>query len=180
MAKTLKIQKVSYWNKNVKFVCKGGTALSWLKSTGYPEVLDIIDHSDQNDERPIAVIFNHGVNGLGSYSAFVNYYKEIMPALKNKNCRLFIMSVNPINSVMIDRGDCSHRDEAEILTFNDYIKKNLQGYTYIDMFGWLMKTGFTTDGGSYGYDIYKDDGLHYSSVTYKRIYLRCLQILAGK
>ena len=177
---TLDKQTIKYSNKNITFIYKGGGTINWLQKTGYPKVLSALKKEDSSDKRPAAVVFNMGINDLNNYSAYASFYKKIAPELKEQNCELFIMSVNPINSVMIKKAGFVSRSEFQVRAFNSNLKKSLAGtYRYIDVYTWLKKTGYSTDRGDAGYDVGQDDGLHYTVNTYKRIYLRCLQFLAG-
>ena len=182
LKKTLdrQIGEKNYKNKNVSFIYKSGEGLSWLKETGFQKLKNEIKQGDTYDVRPAAVIFNLGINDLASYNDYISYIKQIAPELKNANCRLFYMSVNPINSTMIKKMGFAPRWEWEVRRFNTNIRSGLSGTcTYIDVYSWLMQTGYSTNLGEGGYDVGSDDGLHYSVNTYKRIYLRCLQFLAG-
>lgn len=88
------------------------------------------------------------------------------------------MSVNPVNSKMNEKTNHTVRKEADVRQFNSYIKSGLaQDYTFIDTYSWLMQTGYSTDSNGYGIDTGVDDGLHYSTRTYKRIYHYCLDFL---
>ena len=167
---------INYNKKNVSFIRKEGSGLRWLKSDGYPNLIEAVNKVNSTDKRPIAVVFNHGVNDLNSIDDYIAFYKSIAPTLKEMNCRLFIMSVNPVNSV---HNITKVRPEEDVRYFNKKIKEELEGmYSFIDTYTWLMKTGYSTDAG-YGGDNGVDDGIHYTFKTYKRIYLRCLQFLAG-
>ena len=166
--------------RNVTFICKNGQGLKWFKDKGYTALMNDLKKQDASDTRPTAVIINLGVNDLGAYNEYVSCMKQIAPALKEKGCELFYMSVNPINSVMIKQKGFNARQESQVRKFNSSIKSGLSGtYRFIDVYSWLMQTGFSTNRGEEGYDIGDDDGLHYTVNTYKRIYLRCLQFLAG-
>ena len=179
LQRTLIRQNIDYSKKNVCFLGKSGTRLKWLKEEGYPALLDTIKKTSSKDSRPIAVIFNHGANDLFHADEYIAFYKSIASELESKNCKLFFMSVNPGNSVRNAKSNLRLRHEYEVIDFNKKLKQQLSGtYTYIDTFSWLMKTGYSTDSGS-GADSGTDDGLHYTTATYKRIYLRCLQCLAG-
>ena len=179
LRRTLKKQGIPYSEKNVDFIWKAGNGIRWLKQEGYKELLALLNKSDRKDKRPAAVIFNFGVNDPHSKQEYVNFYNNIAPVLKEKNCRLFIMSVNPINSATMKRVGKTIRYEYDIIAFNDTLKKSLAGqYTYIDTYSWLMKTGYSSDRGTTGVDKGSEDGLHYTVATYMRIYRRCLQTLA--
>lgn len=75
--------------------------MSWFRDTGYAQLIEEIDKTEGS--KPIAVIFNLGVNDLGNAGNYVSYMTNIASTLKSKNCKLFYMSVNPINSTMITK-----------------------------------------------------------------------------
>ena len=79
-------------------------------------------------------------------------------------------------------GANSQRTEAAVRSFNNVIRSGLCGgssplYTYIDTYSYLMKTGYGTDRNREGWDEGIDDGLHYTTKTYKRIYKYCLNMI---
>lgn len=77
------------------------------------------------------------------------------------------MSLNPINMKMIQAYGMvdRHRAESYIRFFNETMKNTLGNtYTYIDTYSELIKKGFGFNNKGI------DDGLHYHSTTYKRIY----------
>lgn len=163
--------------RNVHFVAGTGMGVNWLKSDGYTELMKIINQN-YSVQKPTAVIFNLGINDLASLPEYLSYMKELAGALSAKNCKLFYMSVNPVNSKMNAKTGHAVRNEADVRQFNSYIKSNLgQIYTFIDTYSWLMQTGYSTDENPYGVDNNIDDGLHYSTRTYKRIYHYCLDFL---
>ena len=186
MERTLKKEGVNYQDDNVVFIAKIGKGLSWLQDTAYEKILDEVDKTDQDDERPIAVVFNLGINSLANdpYSMaekYISYMLEIAPELHDSNCRLFYMSVNPVNSVRAMKAIGSDRREWKIRAFNGKICAGLRGVcTYINTYSMLMRTGYSTDAGAHGEDNGFDDGIHYTSRTYKRIYLRCMQAVTKK
>lgn len=164
--------------EGTEILCKSGSGLSWLKSTAYPELKKRI-------EGRTAVIFNHGVNDTYNISGYVSFMNEIGPELKEMGCDLYYMSVNPVNSKNI----LAHRQlntihEADIINFNTSIQSKVCGnglYNYIDCYGYLVRNGYGTDSG-YGLDTGVDDGLHYSTKTYKRILdyaLRSIYVMYG-
>lgn len=143
------------------FVCQSGTGLNWLKSQGYDDLLSVVDSAAKGT----AVVFNFGVNDLQNLSGYVTYMNSIAKTLKSKGCDLYYMSLNPFNSKMLKTA----REESVLRNFNKTIKSSLKDYKYIDVYSYLMQTGYGTDSGT-GYD----DGLHYTTKTYKRIYYSCL------
>lgn len=159
------------------FICKKGSGLSWLKSTAYNSLLKEIGNGG-TAKKPIAVIFNHGVNDLLSVTDYIKYMKQIAPVLKEKNCKLYYMSVNPVNNVVLtNRG--LNVPEERVRSFNSKIKTYLcyagGPYVYLDTHTELYKTGFGHDNGAG-----KDDGLHYTAATYKRIYAYMVKALSQK
>ena len=103
---------------------------------------------------------------------------DIASTLKSKNCKLFYMSVNPINSVMITKAGKGARTEAQVREFNSKIHSGLSlNYKYIDTYSVLMKKGYGTNSSYFGTDAASDDGLHYTTKTFKRIYYYCITYL---
>ena len=164
--------------KNVKFVCSAGQGLNWFTTTGWAKLYSMV----QNDTNSIlskktAVIFNFGVNDLAKYEKYVDYYNWIAPQLTSKGCELYFMSVNPMNRLMLSNAGRADRSEAALRAFNDYMKANLSSaYNYIDMYSYLKSTGYSFASDHYGTGSV-DDGLHYTTRTYKRIYAKCMDSL---
>ncbi|MBP3902690.1 MAG: fibronectin type III domain-containing protein [Blautia sp.] len=172
-------------SKNIAFVAQSGTGLDWLKTDGYSMLLkkiDEINSSAPDDKRPIALVFNSGVNSLSHDPVtigrlYVDFYKSIAAELKGKGCRLFFMSVNPVVSAQFETMYDPVRQEWRIRTFNATVSTGLKGiYTYLNTNTWLLRNGFSTDSGIQ-YDNGVDDGLHYTIKTYKRILRKALNLL---
>ena len=125
------------------------------------------------------MIFNLGVNDPGNMYEYVSYLQQIAGTLKQKNCKLFFMSVNPVNSRTIEyMGKNAIRKEEVIRRFNSVVSSGTSGnYTYIDTYSFLLQNGYSTDIGGAGSDYGVDDGLHYTTKTYKRIFKYCLDYL---
>lgn len=165
---------------NAEFVCRTGGGLDWLKSDGSTQLMNIVNKNNIM-QKPTAVIFNLGVNDLANLAGYVEYLNTLAPTLKEKNCKLFYMSVNPGNSKMMEITNHTVRDEAAIRAFNRSISSLLaDNYTFIDTYSWLMDTGYGTDASGNGVDSGVDDGLHYTAKTYKRIYYYCLEFLLNQ
>lgn len=176
MRQALAAQNCGANMNGVRFVSASGQGLKWFKDEGYRHLINQIKHIRVSSSKPVAVVFNLGVNDLYRISDYVAYMNELAPELEKMNCKLYYMSVNPINGVMIEKtGRLSLRKEADVREFNDRIKTGLDDYTYIDTYSWLMQNGFGTSNGVNGKDSSEDDGLHYTVKTYKRIYDCCLR-----
>lgn len=162
----------------VGFVCKSGEGLNWMKAEGEKQLLKEISLEDAST-KPVAVIFNLGVNDLIhkngksiSYDSVASEYASYMNGLSRKlttrNCELFYMSVNPCNTAMK-----TTRKESEIRGFNNKLRQRLNGnFSWINSYAYLMRCGYTTRCEFRGYT---DDGVHYSMRTYKRIYAYALK-----
>ena len=164
--------------KNVKFVCSAGKGLDWFTTTGWAQLYSIVQH-DSNSilSKKTAVIFNFGVNDLSKSADYAEYYNWIAPQLKSKGCELYFMSVNPVNRLMLPNAGRADRSEAAVRSFNQYMKANLSSaYTYIDMYSYLKSTGYSFASDHYGTGTV-DDGLHYTTRTYKRIFAKCMDSL---
>ncbi len=160
---------------NVYFICKSGSKLDWLESTAYPQLLTLVKKSHT---KPIAVVFNHGVNDLRrpndqdideaaiakSYSSF---YNKMASTLRSYNCKLFFESVNPVNKAALISTNNPVIDPVEIEKFNIALRTAIAAnYTYINTNSWLQHTGYVTLHPTQ----HIDDGLHYSNATSIRIY----------
>lgn len=170
----------------ISFIEAEGQGLTWLQSTGYGELLRQVGNGSTSIlAKKTLVVFNFGVNDLDNSYSYVTYMRSIAAELKSKGCVLFYMSVNPLNNEMIKAlGANKPRTEAAVRSFNNVIKTNLCSgssplYTYIDTYSYLMKTGYSTDRNRNGKDEGVDDGLHYSTKTYKRIYKYCMDIICS-
>lgn len=177
----LKVSGYAPSSDNISFICKEGQGLSWLKESGYNQILKAVGSSTSLRSKPIAVVFNLGINDLSNASKYVTYMKSIASELEKRGCKLYYMSVNPINSKNIAYWGKKTRSEAEVRNFNAKIKSGLCGsrgsYTYIDTYSYLLKYGYSTNGNNAGYDLEKDDGLHYTVATSKRIFRYCILYL---
>lgn len=170
--------------KNIYFVAKTGTTLDWLKNTGEHELMKILEENTDGNKKT-AIIFNHGVNDLNHNWSNVNvknlvsdyssYMKKLGRMLQKKNCDLYFMSVNPLNSGV---KSCTGRhDPREIRQFNKELGGRLAGmYQYIDTYSYLKKTGYGTARWLDRQN--EDDGLHYTYKTYKRIFYYCMRKLS--
>ena len=101
MKATLNKQVSSSVTSDVSFIAKAGQGLSWFQSTGYTQLINEINKT--KGSKPIAVVFNLGINDMANISNYISYMSDIASTLKSKNCKLFYMSVNSINSVMIKK-----------------------------------------------------------------------------
>ena len=182
MEKTLKfVYGLSPNLVNVEFVCSEGKGLTWLKQEGIEELGQKLTYG----VKPAAVIFNLGVNDLWNDAKYVKYLKSIADDLKPKNVRLYFMSVNPVNHpTLVDSGrldNALYRTAKRVMEFNRTLREKLcagEDYTYLDLYNYLIRTGFRFDsGGKDGIENGTDDGLHYGSRTYKRIFNQTISLL---
>lgn len=161
--------------EGISFVYKEGGGLNWLKSEGY----DALNKKVGSSSGKTAVIFNLGINDLSNINNYVIYMRDIAKELKAKGCDLYYMSVNPVNNQLIKAWGKTERPEETVRSFNATIKGRLcsgsiAGYHYLDTYSYLIKKGYGTDASTNGTDIGKDDGLHYTTKTYKRIFGYCI------
>lgn len=171
---TLVGEKFNLKARGISFVAKSGEALSWLKKEGMKKVLKLLSQK----KGKTAIVFNLGVNSLSESAsvadAYIKYMNKMAPILKEYNVDLFYMSVNPLNSKQYEayaekrQSDYREKHESVVREFNQRIKSGLgKTYTYIDSYSYLMKYGYVTTHDHTNTRI--DDGLHYTSQTYKKI-----------
>lgn len=181
MEKTLERQYGSSIHDKVGFVHKSGEGLEWLRQYGGKLLMEELKARSSEHSRPVAVVFNMGVNDLihrngksldyrRVVSRYTSYMNSLSEKLKQYNCTLFYMSVNPVNTAMKPT-----RKESEVRAFNNQLKRGLSSsFKWIDSYSYFIKNGYTTLCEFRGNT---DDGLHYSMKTYKRIYAYVLNKL---
>ena len=155
---------------NVMFIAKGGTRYDWMSGTAYPQLVTMIQDIRKTSDKPIAVLFNHGINDLRGtdivIDPYISFMNKIAPELLSYNCRLFYMSANPSNPVeMAGRFDRMTNMDA-VREFNARIRSQLNDYTFIDMYSMMMR---------YGYKSY--DGLHYSAASDRRYFSMYMKMI---
>ena len=161
---------------NVTFIAQGGQGLAWFKREGYPSLIRSVSKRPRSERK--AVIINLGVNDLDNSKAYVTYMRKVSAALKKYNCKMYYLSVNPVNSTMIKARRKKFRSEASIAAFNKVIYEQLcsgknRSFTYINTCTRLQKYGWSSN--RYNSGIH--DGLHYSDQTYLRIFNYCMKYL---
>lgn len=162
-------------DRRVKYISEEGAKYTWFSDEGYDNLIaEVEDGGSGSSKLPTAVIINVGVNDMGNVMKFITFMNGLASELKDMNCKLFFMTLNPINSKDIQNaGYGSSRTEEGLLSFNSTIQKSLKGYTIINTYNFLMRNGFVFDTGI-GADTGKGDGLHYSENTYRKIYNMCI------
>lgn len=162
----------------VEFISRVGEGLEWLKVAGYPQLYNLVKNETTSIlQKPTAVILNLGINDLSNQSSYVLYLNTIAQELEKHNCKLYLMSVNPVNRSMLKAAGKRDRSEAAIRVFNTTLRTALAGrYTFIDTYSYLKNNGYGFDSSSTGIGG-TDDGLHYTARTYKRIYRYCMNSL---
>ena len=156
----------------VYFVAKGGIHFAWFVDEGYPILLSRIEEIRNTTDKPIAVVFNLGINDLREpgldFSAYIPFMESIAPTLKEQNCILFYESVLPGNAEQLKisrESGVALPNMAAVRYFNSQIRSALASdYIFIDMYSWVM---------SYGYC--SEDGLHFSYPTNRRILDECMR-----
>ena len=170
--KTLR-QDPGYDPDKVQFVYRYGQGLSWYKTEGYKQAKAKVVNANIRSDLPAAVIICLGINNLDTPDAYIQYLNKTAQTFNKLNCKLFFVSVNPVNSKQIlyihSLGkEIKGRTEYQVKSFNQKVRLGVaQNYQYIDSWSYLMKTGYSSQSlDSDG----MDDGLHYTDKTTLRIY----------
>lgn len=163
-------------DKHIAFVSKSGTGLNYFLSntTGngtYAQLRQKLEAAGA--EKRKAVVFCFGVNDLrqgGNVTetkmAYVFFLRQFRKELQTKyNCDLYFMSVNPVNQ------NTTRRYEADIRTFNEYLKASGVYRGYIDTYSWMYANGFNF----WHYTHNCDDGVHFSQATCMRVLKYAIQ-----
>lgn len=162
---------------NVEFIAENGMGLNWFQTEGFYQLYR--DVRSQSKQTRKAVIINLGANDLKNSGSYTKYMKAVAKKLKPYNCRMYYLSVNPVNSAMIKNYmGYATKTEAQVKAFNKMIYSSLctgksKTYTYINTctnlqkYGWISSRNNTDN----------FDGVHYSNETYLRIYNYCMKYL---
>lgn len=165
--------------ENTKFVFRAGQGLQWFKDTGFSQLYQSIKSQPQSSRK--AVVVNLGVNDLNKKTAYVKYMKTVAKKLKEYNCTMYYLSVNPVNNAMIVQYhgyNTKAKTAAKVRNFNRYISDNLCSggnapFIYINTWSMLRKNGWISSKNN----THTYDGVHYSNETYLRIYDYCMKAL---
>ena len=126
--------------------CKSSMGLSWMKSTGIPNIENKITNGS-------AVVVLMGVNDLYNVNNYISYMNSLVNTVTSKGGTLYFVSVNPTSKSM-------DYLNSNIDSFNTKMRQGLSSnIRYIDTNSYLKANGFSSG-----------DGLHYYSDTSKQIY----------
>ena len=147
---------------NLMFVAKSGMRIDWLENEALPKVNGILE----NKKFKYHIVVNMGVNDLNDdkykgdeiAEEYFKLYSKL--AKENGDIDVYILSVNPIDDVLINQKWKNNRTTGEIKLFNKTIQKelaksNLDNMHYCDSYN------------SIKFETY--DGLHYTEETNKKI-----------
>lgn len=149
---------------NFNFIALGGTKIDWFEECAIKELEKKLDN--MNDNYKYHVVINMGVNDLNdnlSAKKHADDYFYLINKLYSKysNVNFYIMSVNPINDIVINKRVFSQsRSTLKIKEFNSEIIRlknvyNCDRLIYCDSFNDV--------------DFVIPDGLHYDKATDQRI-----------
>lgn len=152
-ATTSKLSRGTTDSKGDLWSARGGKGLSWMQSTGIPNIESSISNGT-------ALIILMGVNDLSNVNNYANYINSKVDSWTSKGAKVYFVSVLPCS------GQRSGNNGA-IKSFNANIKKHLSSkVTYLDVYSYLFQVGFTTT-----------DGLHYDEKTSQVIYNKILSMV---
>lgn len=134
-----------------KCIAQVGEGYNWYVSTAEAQL------KAKLKKKPTAtVVINFGVNDIDNYKSYISKYKKLIK--EYPKARIFIMSVNPVDSKYTWGYYSYSTMKSKIKTFNKKMKAAFPN-NYIDCHTYLTKNKFTTV-----------DGIHYNTATYKKIY----------
>lgn len=131
------------------YVGEVGMGYYWLTGEGSAGMAQAM--SDYPDA---AVVLCFGVNDLGNIGAYIDYYQTLLDTYPDR--QIYFMSVNPVDEAAAAANGYSINNEM-IESFNDSLMNSFPD-RYIDIYGYLMASGFGTA-----------DGIHYDAGTYAGI-----------
>ena len=132
----------------------GGDGYNWLK-----------DHTAEIEAKltdGCALVVNMGVNGAPYFhSEIAEWCNKEAKKYKDKGVKVYFMSVNPVNDTLMAEYDYIIRN-ADVISFNNAIKKELVGVTYLDTYSFIKDDILGEGNGTV-------DGLHYYPSVYNKI-----------
>lgn len=158
-------------NSNSECIAETGQAYSWLKNTALSKI-----YSSLNKHKNANLVINMGVNNLGTtdknaINSYANNYAKLYNEIAKKypESKVIIVSVGVVSNNDLEKQKkavnkgllYSVIQNTSVETFNNAVKSKLSGsnISYCDINKSLKNKYQTTN-----------DGLHYTSDTYKLIY----------
>ena len=123
------VQDNSIWS------CKVGKGYNWMSGTGVPAIEGEI-------EKNTSVIFLMGVNDPSNLKHYINYINAKANEWAALGAQTYFVSVGPVT------GD-PYVTNDQIEVFNASMEASLAGVIYIDIYNYLMDTGFSTIDGTH-------------------------------
>jgi hypothetical protein len=137
--------------------CKqSGDTFSDKVGANYNDLASLVSDAESAITKGAAVVVWMGVNDINNSSSYVKAYNEYGAKWKEKGASCYVLSETQIDESKYDYSTMKNKD---IQNFNSAIKSGVTAMTYIDVYS-QISSSFTT----------ADDGLHYKSETYKKIY----------
>lgn len=136
-------------NNNDYWIAKSGEGYQWFKDTALSKLNTILQ---ENKDTHYNIFINLGVNDIDNADKYKQEFQTLANKLKNHN--IIIVSVNPLDETRYKK---TYISNDKIEKFNQTISTT-SNVTYCDTYN-KIKNNFSTD-----------DGLHYTSNTYKKIY----------
>lgn len=137
--------------------CKSGMGYNWFVGDSLEKINDTMKEHTEIDQWVIVSAW--GVNDLWNLDTYLNRYKKLLYG-DWKKCKLYLVSVNPVNGRMVGRYNRIPSFNKRLKEFVRSNEKKAEGRIYyIDTNSKLIKDGFSTI-----------DGLHYSEGTNCVIY----------
>ena len=135
--------------------CENSMGYEWMVSTGVPAIEKQIGFNT-------AVVILMGVNDIHNLSKYIAYVNTKAAEWAVKGAMTYFVSVGPVEND-------PYVTNKEIKAFNAGLKKGLSGVTYINIYSYLVKNGYSTE-----------DGTHYTKEVSVSIYDYILKKLRGK
>lgn len=144
--------------------CKSGKGYNWFEGDSLEKINNTMKEHAEIDQWVIVSAW--GANDLWNLNTYLDKYKKLLYG-EWKNCRLYLVSVNPVNGRMSGRYNGISSFNAMLRQFVDGNKKKSGNRVYyIDTNRKLSTEGFSTI-----------DGLHYTERTNCLIYATIRQEL---
>ncbi len=166
----LRLQHLDYFkdNSNVEIIGMEGEGLQWFDETGRKLIIQKIRQNQS--KKPVAVVMMLGVNHLVKPDDYYTSYTKFVKDTADMNVSLFTATINPYNQIMVEATGGMPR-YYKIYQQRNKMLKSVKGMKVIDTCKYLQRTGYVFDQALSDFNNSGiDDGLHYSTNTYLRIF----------
>lgn len=146
----------NYWggNSRISFISQSGAGYPYLSSVAG----SILNGLDGNTD----LLLWFGVNDPYNVGRYISFYLGQKPLWEGRGAKVYVMNPGPLEY-------SPYVDNSEVEAFNRRLSAELTGVTVLDVYSYLVNTGYSTL-----------DGVHYTNATSRKVYDYAMGLLGMK